>query len=262
MRADLVARASISTIVGATERTGAGNTVPGDVRNYLSSLERSRWSRTEGPRPRTFRLADREWDLLDQVFAPSHSVSTAVALDLFGISRPGAVRFSGSLLEMGCGTGVIAISAALRHCRTVVAADINPHAVANTALNAARHGVAHRVRAVHSDLFSGLAPEERFDTILWSSNYVMAPADFRYGTVHERAYVDPGYVAHRRYLAEARNWTTDGGRVLLHFSSRGDLEALSALAAATGCALRVLDSITVLEGSEPIDHQLLEVVVD
>ena len=231
-----------------------------DVRSYLGSLERSRWSRTEAVRPRVFSLAGRDWDLLDQVFAPPHHASTAVALELLGITAPSTVTLTGSLLEIGSGTGVIAVSAALRHCRTVVAADINPHAVENTALNAERHGVAHRVRSLHSDLFSGLGPDERFDTVVWSSNYVLAPTDFEYRAVHERAYVDPGYAAHRRYLAEARNWTTEGGRVLLHFSSRGDLAALGAIASATGCRLRLLKSTSVLEGADLIVHQLFEVV--
>ncbi len=232
-----------------------------DVRSYLGSLERSRWSRTEAARPRVFSLAGRDWDLLDHVFAPPHHASTAVALDLLGITAPSSVTLSGTLLEIGSGTGVIGVSAALRHCRTVVAADINPHAVDNTALNAERHGVAHRVRSLLSDLFAGLDPEERFDTVVWSSNYVLAPDDFQYRTVHERAYVDPGYAAHRRYLAEARNWTTEGGRVMLHFSSRGDLDALNALAADTGCELRLLESASVLEGTDLIGHQLFDVVV-
>jgi release factor glutamine methyltransferase len=231
-----------------------------DVTSYLGSLERSRWSRVEADRPSCFTLGGRDWDLLDDVFAPPHHASTSVALELLGLTGEPERRPSGSLLEIGCGTGVIAVTAALLRYHDVVAADINPHAVDNTVLNAQRHGVAHRLRSVRSDLFAGLGAGERFDTIVWSSNYVLAPPDFEYRSVHERAYVDPGYAAHRRYLAEARSWTTEGGRALLHFSSRGDLAELDALAGQCGNALDRIASTTVLEGTDVIEHYLLHVV--
>ncbi|MBT2443344.1 50S ribosomal protein L11 methyltransferase [Streptomyces sp. ISL-36] len=208
-----------------------------------------------------------EWDLLDEVFAPIHSPSTETALDFLGISSPGAaapgpdspVRPSGGFLEIGCGAGVISVLAAFAGCAPVVAADISPQAVRNTELNAARHDVTGRVRVVHSDLFSALGPQDRYDTVFWSSNYVLAPAGYRYGNDHERAYVDPGYTAHRRYLAEAPGRLTPGGRALLHFSSRGNLPRLRALAEECGRELRQLRSAVVAEGDGPVEHLLLEI---
>ncbi|MGP3951758.1 methyltransferase domain-containing protein [Streptomyces sp. 7N604] len=216
-------------------------------------------------------MRGRDWDLLDEVFAPIYSPSTGIALDFLGLgSGPGLTDgtaeaeqapLKGSLLEIGCGTGIIAVTAALAGCGPVVAADISERAVENAARNAARHGVSDRVRAVHGDLFSGLGPGERFDTIFWSSNYVRAPEDYEYRSVHERAYVDAGYAVHRRYLAEAPQWLTAGGSVLLHFSNRGDVEGLNAIAAATGRELRVLATRSVPEGTDMVEHMLLEAVV-
>jgi release factor glutamine methyltransferase len=133
--------------------------------------------------------------------------------------------------------------------------------VRNTEINAARHGMADRVRVVHSDLFSALDPAERFDTVYWHSNFVLAPDDYRYETDHERAYVDPGYRAHRRYLVEAPGLLTEGGSALLQFSDRGDLSLLRDMAAECGRTLRVLDGRSFLEGEERIEHLLLEIVV-
>ncbi|MEV4616851.1 methyltransferase [Kitasatospora sp. NPDC049258] len=230
-----------------------------EVTDYRRSLERSRMSRLRRDGRSTFRLQQREWDLLEGVFAPTDSPSTGIALDLLGLSCGLPGTRTGSLLEIGCGAGVIAVAAALAGCERVVASDINPAAVRNTELNAARHGVGGRVRAVQSDLFAALDPEERFDTIFWSSNYVMAPEGYHYEHVHERAYVDAGYRAHRRFLAEAPDRLRPGGRVLLHFSTRGDLVSLLRLAGQAGRGLRMLHGVVVQEGEYEVEHMLLEV---
>ncbi|MER0245057.1 50S ribosomal protein L11 methyltransferase [Streptomyces sp. HSW2009] len=230
-----------------------------DVRDYRRSLARSREALRSGERPKTFLLDGREWDLLPEVFAPDISPSSGHSLALLGLS-PHLTPRSGSLLEIGSGTGVVAVLSAVAGCERVVAADINPQAVRNTASNAARHGVTDRVRAVRSDLFDGLDPGERFDVIFWHSNYVLAPADYAYRDMHERSYVDPGYAAHRRYLAEAGTWLAPGGRVLLHFSSRGDRAALEQVADESGCRLIAARTLSAREGEHQIEHTLLEVV--
>ncbi|GAA1946173.1 hypothetical protein GCM10009837_85290 [Streptomyces durmitorensis] len=233
------------------------------VQNYQRSLERSRMSLTRKDRPSTFRLCDREWDLLDEVFAPVYSPSTGVGLDLLGLAGSAPVATARSFLDVGTGTGVIAIQAALAGAERVVALDINAKAVHNADLNARRHGVADRVRSVRSDMFDGLAPGERFDTVFWSSNYVLAPESYEYRSVHECAYVDAGYRAHRRFLSEVPERLTEHGSALLHFSSRGDLAALHRIAAECGRELHTVATVDVLEGvygSDRVEHMLLEVV--
>ncbi|MFS0697244.1 methyltransferase domain-containing protein [Streptomyces nitrosporeus] len=229
-----------------------------DVRSHLKSLERSRLSRSDPKRPGVFSLAGREWDLLDEVFAPIHSPSTSIALDFLGLTEPDPGAAPSSLLEIGCGSGVISVQAALSNC-TTVAADINRSAVENTRMNAERHGVTDRLTVLHSDLFDALDDGARFDRVFWSSNYVRAPADYRYGSVHERAYVDAGYRTHRRYLEQAVHHLTDTGSALLHFCERGDASGLAGIAEETGRELRVLRRRTVLEGTDPVEHTLLEV---
>ncbi|WP_330172574.1 50S ribosomal protein L11 methyltransferase [Streptomyces sp. NBC_01498] len=230
-----------------------------DVRSHLKSLERSNHSLTRPDRPREFTLLGRRWDLLDQVFAPLYSPSTRTGAELLGLTGGESSAPPSSLLEIGCGTGVIAVQAALLGCTSVVATDINEYAVENTRLNAERHRVADRVTVLHSDLFSALDPNARFDRVFWSSNYVRAPSDYAYRTVHERAYVDAGYRTHRGYLSEAVRHLTDEGTALLHFSDRGDLAALRGIAAECGRELRTLRTRTVDEGNDRVEHLLLEI---
>ncbi|MES9520232.1 methyltransferase domain-containing protein [Streptomyces capoamus] len=232
------------------------------LQSYERSLERSRLSATRTDRPRVFPLCGLEWDLLDDVFAPVYSPSTGVALELLGLNRRPPVPRTGSFLEIGCGTGVIAVMGALAGYDRVVASDINRRAVANTAANAERHGVTDRLRVVHGDLFSGLDEADRFDVVFWSSNYVLGPDTYQYRSVHERAYVDAGYRAHRRYLQQAPYHTAPGGRTLLHFSDRGDLAELHRIAEDCGRRLSVLDSCRVREGEygdDMVEHMLIRI---
>jgi release factor glutamine methyltransferase len=229
------------------------------LQDYRGSLERSRESAARHVTASEFTLDGRRWDLLPGVFAPVSSPTTGFSLRLLGLAGPRRTPFTGSLLEIGCGTGVVAVSAALAGADRVVAADVSPAAVANTVLNAARHGVADRCTAVRSDLFGTLDPRTRFDTVFWHSNYVLAPDDYHWLTMHERAYVDPGYVTHRRFLESAWRWITPGGSVLLHFSARGRLDRLRDIAAACGQELRVRRSDTFEEGGRPVEHLLIEV---
>ncbi|AJT63007.1 hypothetical protein T261_1321 [Streptomyces lydicus] len=233
------------------------------IQSYERSIERSRISLTRHDRPDVFFMCDREWDLLDEVFAPVYSPSTGVGVDFLGLADDTPAEVGQSFLEVGTGTGVIAVLAALAGAERVVALDISPKAVHNAELNAGRHLVADRVRVLHSDLFDRLGPGERFDTIFWSSNYVLAPEGYEYGSLHECAYVDAGYRTHQRFLADAPDRLTPGGRALLHFSSRGDLTALRRIAAECGRELRTVDSVEVLEGeygSDLVEHLLLEVL--
>ncbi|MFJ7267023.1 methyltransferase domain-containing protein [Streptomyces sp. NPDC099050] len=233
------------------------------LKSFERSLLRSHLSLTREDRPREFTLAGRNWDLFDEVFAPVYSPSTGVALELLGLGHPQETPRSGAFLEVGCGTGVVAVMSALAGYDRVVAADISPSAVENAHVNADRHGVTDRLRAVHSDLFSGLGEDERFDVIFWSSNYVMGPESYEYKSVHERAYVDTGYQTHRRFLEQSVHWTTPGGSVLLHFSDRGDLAALHEIAADCGRELRLVAGQRVREGEygeDMVEHMLLEIV--
>lgn len=234
-----------------------------NVWEYQTTLERSRESQAGHRHASTFVLHGREWDLLPDVYAPTQSPSTEIALELLGLAdkrQPLVVPPGAALLEMGCGAGVIAVTAAMHGCPRVVGVDINPAAVRNTTLNAVRHGVDDRVSAVRGDLFDGLEPRDRFDVIFWSSPMVLAPHDYEYQHVHERAYVDAGYATHQRFLAQAPRRLKPGGRVLLHFSTRGNLVALLRAAETHGRGLHILRSVVRAEsGQEQVDHMLIEI---
>lgn len=71
------------------------------------------------------------------------------------------------LLDMGCGSGVIGISAALKGC-DVTSVDLNPSALELTKKNAEANKVA--VKTVFSDLFSNV--DGLFDLIVFNPPYL------------------------------------------------------------------------------------------
>lgn len=181
-----------------------------------------------------FELVGKRWTLLPGVFAPTYTPVT----ELFTTWIPYPV--GGTLLEMGSGTGVTAVSAALAGCRQVTALDISSAAVENTRRNVERHGVADRVDVRHSDLFGALSAGERFDLIYWNSNFVEAPGDFVNASDLHHAFFDPGYETHRRYLLQAPYHLSKRGRLLLGFSDLGSWEQLRTACAAAGLTAEVL----------------------
>lgn len=68
-----------------------------------------------------------------------------------------------SVLDVGCGSGILAIAAAMAGARPVVAVDNDPEACRVTAENAALNGQADRLRVLPG---GGRAVEARFDLVL------------------------------------------------------------------------------------------------
>ncbi|MFP5309967.1 MAG: 50S ribosomal protein L11 methyltransferase [Actinomycetes bacterium] len=72
-----------------------------------------------------------------RAFGSGHHATTTQCLELLAALDLAGAR----VLDVGCGTGVLAIGAALAGAATVVAVDVDPDAVEVTLENAARNGV-------------------------------------------------------------------------------------------------------------------------
>ncbi len=210
-------------------------------------LERHR----EIQQPQVFRLLGLDWDLLPGVYAPQLTESAALYAEWL------PYPLGGSFCEIGCGTGYLAVLAALRGCTSVLAADVSRAAVENVRRNAERHDVGATVEAVESDLFAGLR-DRRFDLVFWNSSFVNRDADAQPADDLEAAVFDPGYALHERFLGEAGDHLEPGGRLLLGFSSLGDTDRLAAAATTHGWELRRVRAAPSRASGGSIEYQLLE----
>jgi release factor glutamine methyltransferase len=176
-------------------------------------------------------------------------VPITVLADVFSPKYlPGAEPFTRMLafnpgiefLEIGPGTGAIALQAALAGARRVVAIDINPAAVANTQANIDRHRVGGRMEVREGDIFEALRPDERFDLIFWNVPFGYVEPGYQ-PTPLQRSCLDPGYEATRRYIHQGRGFLKPGGRLILGFSSViGRLPLVEEIAAEAGLEARIV----------------------
>ncbi len=127
--------------------------------------------------------------------------------------RPGA-----AVADVCCGSGVLAVAAALGGAGSVTAVDVSRRAVLTTRLNARLNRVA--VRAIRGDLLEPLAGEQ-FDLIVSNPPYVPASSDLMPARGLARAW-DAGRDGRAlldRICAEAPAHLRPGGRLLLVHSS-------------------------------------------
>lgn len=115
-----------------------------------------------------------EWEFLGRTFFVDPRAliprgETEGIIEAVRTAAPEALRIA----DLGTGSGILAVSLALeRPCARVVAADRSPSALALTAVNARRHGVAARVFPVASDWLSAFARRPLFDLVVANPPYV------------------------------------------------------------------------------------------
>jgi release factor glutamine methyltransferase len=201
--------------------------------------------------PRVCRLLGLEWDVLPDVYAPDLTRCAALYAEWLTYDA------GSSFCELGCGTGYLAVTAALRGCTPVHAADINITAVRNARLNAVRHGVSKIVSTSSGDMFAALAGGARYDTIFWNSSFIDAPSGALPASDLERAFFDPDYAAHASFLRGAREHLAPGGRLILGFASLGNRERLQALATQNAWSLRVERAVITETAYGSIRYELI-----
>jgi len=118
------------------------------------------------------------------------------------------------ILDMGTGTGVLALLAAQLGAKSVVATDSNRKAVANAHLNVERFGLGDRIEVRGpADLFDS-APGEVFDTILFNAPWICGQPE----TLYDTARFDPQYRVIDAFIRAARDHLASGGTILLQYA--------------------------------------------
>lgn len=126
----------------------------------------------------------------------------------------GLVPAGASVLDMGTGTGIVAIVAALNGAE-VVAVDINPAAVRCAHLNALLNQVEPAVDVREGDLFNPVQ-DEQFDVVIFNPPYLAGEP----GSPFERALYGSDVI--ERFGANLARYLHPGGYALLLLSSLAD----------------------------------------
>jgi release factor glutamine methyltransferase len=126
------------------------------------------------------------------------------------------------VLEIGCGSGLISVHAALSGARHVTAVDINPIAVENTRLNFSKFEIDFGSAHV-SNGFAEVAGD--FDVVVFNAPY----HGCRPGDMLEYACADEDYQSLRAFFSDVRTHLRPDGLVELGFSESGDLKLFRSL---------------------------------
>jgi release factor glutamine methyltransferase len=151
----------------------------------------------------------------------------------------GRLDLSGkSVLDVGTGSGILALAAARAGAENVTAADINPNAALTAAENARANGLGAHVSGLCSNLLSALAPRPLFDVIFSSLPKHAGEA---------RNLADRGWHAgpsNRDISAlfdQSRVRLKPGGRLYMMLSSDSDLDLYGSLIDQAGFRARLVD---------------------
>ena len=158
------------------------------------------------------------------VFHPRYFITSE-----FFASFIGRLDLSGRrVVDIGTGSGILALAAARAGAANVTAIDINPIAALTAAENARSNGLGDRVTAVCSNLLSALAPGALFDVIISSPpSFPGEPRD-----IADRAWhAGPNYRDVASLFDQARERLAPGGCLSILLSSDSDLNLFGALIA-------------------------------
>lgn len=128
---------------------------------------------------------------------------------------------TGRVLDMGTGSGIQAISAALKNdVSHVLAVDINPAALIEAEKRAITSGVSDKIDFSLSDLFESV--EGIFDWILFNTPYL--PSE---GEADEASWAggETGGEIIRQFLLDANDYLSSDGSILMIYSSQSGLSS-------------------------------------
>lgn len=136
-----------------------------------------------------------------------------------------ASSLKGSILEIGCGTGIVALSAAQGDAaNSVLAVDINPEAVECAKRNAEANGIKN-CRFQQGNLFTAIPDTEKFNYILFNPPYLPTTREEKLKLESENSAYDGGESGLETFMQFAEGVSehlTEGGKAAVIATSLND----------------------------------------
>lgn len=149
-----------------------------------------------------------------------------------------------SVLDIGTGSGVIAIFACYRGASRVMAVDINPAAVRSARHNVKAHGFNKTITVEQSNLFQNVG-KEKFDVITANLPFRDKPA---HDIVAESQW-DTDLKTNKKFFKEVKKYLKPKGRVYFAQSNFGAVKDIKKLARKAGFSMKTIGRQSVGRGS-------------
>ena len=172
------------------------------------------------------------------MFHPRYFISSECFAEFIG-----GLDLSGKhVVDIGTGSGILALAAARAGAENVIATDINPNAALTAIENARANGMDDCVTAVCTNLLSTFAPRPLFDVILSSPpKHAGEPRDLADRGWH----AGPNYRDISALFDQSRERLKPGGRVYVMVSSDSDLDLFGTLIDRAGFRARLVHEYSI-----------------
>lgn len=140
-----------------------------------------------------------------------------------------------SVLDLGTGSGVIAIFSCYRGASKVMAVDINPAAVKSAKHNANMHGFDKIMKVKQSNLFDNVGAE-KFDVITANLPF----RDKAAGDVVAQSQWDTDLQTNKKFFKEVLGYLKPNGRIYFAQSNFGAIPEVKVLAKEAGLSVKTI----------------------
>lgn len=140
------------------------------------------------------------------------------------------------VLDVGTGSGIIAIFSALKGASRVLAIDINPDALRTAVTNVKRHKLTNIVEVRHSNGFSSVRSDEIFNVITANLPFTEKPAI----DMAENSIFDPSFGTYKNLFENINKHLGKGGRLYLSQANFGSIEKMINTAENAGFKLKLI----------------------
>ena len=201
------------------------------------------------------KISGKKFVVYPNVFSPKYFNDSK----FFATKLP--IKKDGSLLEIGCGTGIVSIFALIRGAAKAVCVDINSEACKNTLENAALHKLEKKIKVIRSDLFSK-TNDEKFDVIFWNLPFGFTRKKL---SIIEKSILDTDYRSIEKFFRKADKHLEPNGRIFIGFSKNiGNFRLLEKKALITNHDLVLVKGRSSkqsnLTGALPLKYQIYQLV--